>query len=120
MAIFLTLTQRQVLQMMADGEELVQSRDHKGFPEYWVDLKQVHHRTWWALVENSLISTSDDFDARTVYWHINESGEKLLAGEVKIYRIDDGHGNLVMSETWHPLHKKAHSSRGLGKRPFKS
>ena len=84
MAIVLTKRQREVLQMMADGEELVQSRDHKGFPEYWVDLDRVHHKTWWALVENVLISTSDDFSARTVYWHINESGERFLAGETKI------------------------------------
>ena len=101
MAIILSKRQQEVLQMMADGEELVQSRDHKGWPQYWVDLIRVHHKTWWTLVENVLISTSDDFSSRTVYWHINESGKKLLSGETKIYPIYNKKGNLEYVESWH-------------------
>jgi phenylalanine-4-hydroxylase len=100
MAIVLTKRQREVLQMMADGEELVQDRSGKGWPQYWIGYEQTTHGVWWALVENVLISCDGGFDKRTIYWYINESGQMLLKGETKIYPIYNKKGLLEYVEEW--------------------
>lgn len=100
MAIVLTKRQRKVLQMMAAGEELVQDRSGKGWPQYWIGIRKTNYKLWWFLVENVLISTHDDFNSKTVYWHINEAGERLLKGEKKIYSIGIADGSLRWVEDW--------------------
>lgn len=101
MAIILSKRQREVLQMMADGEELVQDRSGKGWPQYWVDLERTSHSVWWTLVQHILITSVNDFGDQVVRWEINESGRLLLKGETKIYPIYNKKGNLEYVESWH-------------------
>lgn len=99
MPILLSKRQREVLELMAQGEELVQDRSGKGWPQFWIGLQRTNGRMWRYLVEAVLISTRDDFNAKTVYWHINDSGLRLLAGETKIYRVYRG-SKAVYVENW--------------------
>lgn len=83
MAISLTKRQLEVLRKMRDeGEELAID----GTVGY-VGTERISYSTFRAFLENVLISRES---YSSIYWHINESGLRLLDGHKDIYRMADG------------------------------
>jgi hypothetical protein len=80
--IILTKRQKQLLEMMRDGEEMViYGRD------VWVGDERTSPKIWKFFIEHILISGDSVMKA---YYHINESGKLLLEGRQDIYRMADG------------------------------
>ena len=79
---------REVLTILRDTEdELLYSSG-----QWWIDNANIRiGRTIPKFfLENVLISATGDKIGKTQYYHINESGKRLLAGEEKIYRGSSG------------------------------
>lgn len=81
----LTKLQRETLEAIAKGEELVGAK-HGG---WWVGETSVNGRVAWALIRKILVSRSqfsrDDYE----YYEINEAGSRALRGEELIYQAAD-------------------------------
>lgn len=80
--IVLTDRQHQILEMMRDGEEIAAD----GL-RVWCGNKRISARTLHFFIENILVSRDGK---GSMYWHINESGKRLLDGHQDIYMLADG------------------------------
>lgn len=80
--IILTARQREILELMRSGEDLVLS----GL-RCWCGDEQTSSRLFNFLLRNVLISRDSWQES---YYHINEAGERLLNGHRDIYCMADG------------------------------
>ena len=100
--ITLTERQRQLLTILSNGGDLIVD----GL-EVWCEDERTSYTTFDFFVKHILIS-SDDGNPDGAYWHINEAGRKLLAGERAIYCLADGR----YAEDWREALEAAPSAGG--------
>lgn len=81
----LTKTQINVLQRLANDEDLVYEKG----AGWWFGNERTNGQLAQFLIRNILVSC-DDFGKQVEHYSINESGRLALAGKEKIYRISSG------------------------------
>lgn len=89
----LTKRRREILQALAGGDDLAYSPGGG----WWVGNDRTNGATAMWLLRHCLVSEADS-DSTMERYEINESGQRVLAGEDRPYRLSDGRWVGSMAE----------------------